>query len=366
MFEKIFILFIFLSSSLLYSINEDEEIEEKYKKLPTNGCFNLVKKIGSGLFSPVFLGRNTCSSQELQKDFAVKYYIWENSYWPSYEHWRDRLDYRLYFRDAKDYRDFVNKKKSYIECFHSEVEALKKLKGHPNIVHMYDYGVSVGTADPPYIVLELADLDLYAVICKMKENNLPLTEGNARFIVSEIESAARCIHDVGIRHVELKLENLLYFLEERKLKVADFNGNIEFQKDNGIFPRLMRKALDAIQTAKILLDHECKKHSISGCKSECDIARFGVCLDDLKRQFPLPENENIYNFLTSFFHTKCNPDYLDLEQTKSRHSQSRSVSEKSPIGYRLEPLLIQSNEYSVSSEEDLFTDASETKKLLEE
>lgn len=104
-----------------------------------------------------------------------------------------------------------------------EVRFMQQLS-HSNIIQIIDYDenaicVNVDGEEERkfYIALELAKGDLfdYAVTDK------PLSEPLARHIFHQLVEAVESMHNQGVSHRDLKLENLLLD-EDFKLKVADF------------------------------------------------------------------------------------------------------------------------------------------------
>jgi len=100
----------------------------------------------------------------------------------------------------------------------NEINIMKKLS-HPNVVQMK---AVFDTPEILYIVMEiLQGGELYERIVKQKK----FTEENAATITRQIFEALAYLHEIGIVHRDLKLENLLLVSkneEDMRIKLADF------------------------------------------------------------------------------------------------------------------------------------------------
>ena len=95
-----------------------------------------------------------------------------------------------------------------------EVTALSKVQSHTNVVLLY--GVHHGV-DETWMAMDLAVCDLYAVVHQAKH----LDEARARAFFAQMIDGVQHIHDCGVVHRDIKLENWLVF-EHDVLKLADF------------------------------------------------------------------------------------------------------------------------------------------------
>ncbi len=92
--------------------------------------------------------------------------------------------------------------KGMIEQFHTEIEALKKLR-HPNIIHLNDVYI---TKTNIYLVMELmSGGELFDYVVQKGT----LTEEEASTIIRKVTSAIVFMHQQNIIHRDLKPENLL-------------------------------------------------------------------------------------------------------------------------------------------------------------
>jgi len=102
------------------------------------------------------------------------------------------------------------------ETLDNEIGILRDIN-HPNIVKMH---AIYDTKDTLFIVMELMQGgELYEEIVRRKS----FTEKDACFIMKQLLEALRYLHEKGIVHRDLKLENLL-LVQQNKLdiKLADF------------------------------------------------------------------------------------------------------------------------------------------------
>ena len=123
------------------------------------------------------------------------------------------------------------KLKKYLE---NEIDILNQLR-HPNIIRIYEV---IRKPDYIYIVMEYCDGGslhncLYSYIKKYKK---PFTEEIVQYLMKQILSGLKCIHDHKIIHRDLKLGNILirYNSENDKnnenifagqVKIIDFNAS---------------------------------------------------------------------------------------------------------------------------------------------
>ena len=123
------------------------------------------------------------------------------------------------------------KLKKYLE---NEIDILNQLR-HPNIIRIYEV---IRKPDYIYIVMEYCDGGslhncLYSYIKKYKK---PFTEEIVQYLMRQILSGLKCIHDHKIIHRDLKLGNILikYNSENDKnnenifagqVKIIDFNAS---------------------------------------------------------------------------------------------------------------------------------------------
>jgi len=149
--------------------------------IPFEQVYDLEREIGKGGYGTVHVARN----RELGEEFAVKVI--------------DRSKLK-----GKDHQIFL------------EVQILRELCSHPNVVSLVDFFVS-----PEFfnVVLELAQGgDLFDNLAKRKF----YTERDARCAAKDILTAISYIHSNDYVHRDMKPENLLLAADDRGVIVADF------------------------------------------------------------------------------------------------------------------------------------------------
>jgi serine/threonine protein kinase len=112
----------------------------------------------------------------------------------------------------------VSKKLTRIDSLKTEVEALRAVSGHPNIVELYDVYLD---NDYMYLVLELlAGGELFDRIV----SSGAYSERDASIHMKKIGSALQYMHSKGIVHRDLKPENLVLLdtTPESVIKISDF------------------------------------------------------------------------------------------------------------------------------------------------
>lgn len=108
----------------------------------------------------------------------------------------------------------------FLQELANEIEILRKLD-HPNIVKLYeifDYNNLM------YLVMELCSGgDLFS--------RSPYTESQAATIVKKLTSAIAYMHNCGITHRDVKMENIMFETEspDSEIKLLDFGLSRKFQ-----------------------------------------------------------------------------------------------------------------------------------------
>ena len=194
--------------------------------------------------------------------------------------------------------------KYYIQ---NEINVLKKIN-HPNIVKLFDVK---GDKQYIYLVMEYCNGgSLYDLLNNYKEKNgKPFPEDIVRFFMKQILLGVECLHDHGIIHRDLKLENILlnYNKEEdvynnniflSQIKIIDFNTCM---KSGAYIETFMDPTFVYEDFDNII------------CDEKIDIWALGVlCYEMLIGEKPYKTNDNN----TNFFLKKDNiniPKNLSLE-----------------------------------------------------
>ena len=177
--------------------------------------------------------------------------------------------------------------KNYIE---NEINVLKKIK-HPNIVKLYDL-----KADKEYIYLVMEYCNggsLYDLLNNYKEKyGKPFSEDIVKYFMKQILLGVECLHNHGIIHRDLKLENILlsYNTQEdalsnniflSQIKIIDFNTCMQSGTYIETFmdPTFVYEDFDDII-----------------CDEKVDIWALGVlCYEMLTGEKPYKTNENNFN-----------------------------------------------------------------------
>ena len=103
----------------------------------------------------------------------------------------------------------------YRKRFFREADILAKI-AHPNIVQIYEYGVS-DYDEIPYIIMEYLSggtLESY-----LRHNVVNINDGI--IIMTKLLSALKKVHGHGLLHRDIKPQNVL-FSEKREIKLSDF------------------------------------------------------------------------------------------------------------------------------------------------
>lgn len=145
----------------------------------------IIKKLGEGSFSEVFLGKSTSTGEM----FAIK-------------------------RLKKRYHTFE-------EVQHlPEIYALQALQGHPNIIDLLNlsYDPNGGYVS---MFFELMDCNVYEFITEHKK---PFDERTALILIYQLLKAISFIHSKNMFHRDIKPENCMVVKNTMELKLCDFGS----------------------------------------------------------------------------------------------------------------------------------------------
>ncbi|XP_052833474.1 serine/threonine-protein kinase MARK2 isoform X2 [Octopus bimaculoides] len=110
---------------------------------------------------------------------------------------------------------------------HREARILGQLR-HPNIIRLYE---TLKAATLYCVCMEYAaGGELYSFIKIHPENRLP--EDRARPYIRQIISAVHYLHERGVAHRDLKMENIMLDEKKKNIKIVDFGLSNTFSKDN--------------------------------------------------------------------------------------------------------------------------------------
>jgi serine/threonine protein kinase len=169
------------------------------KQLPSqypvfNNKYNIIKSLGEGHTSKVYLGQD-CTNSSVQVAIKV----------------------------LKE--EFLTKEKDAIKSVEGEIQILKNLK-HAGIINLFEYG-DQGVVEKPsgrvinnmvYLVLENVNGGLLFDVC---QNLGAMGEDAGRFFATQMLDAMEYMHSNRVVHRDLKLENILV-VDKLNLKLADF------------------------------------------------------------------------------------------------------------------------------------------------
>ncbi|ORZ41060.1 kinase-like domain-containing protein [Catenaria anguillulae PL171] len=105
-----------------------------------------------------------------------------------------------------------------VECLR-EIQALRRVNPHPNLVQLEDILFDTGTGTL-YLAFELMDCNLYDLISK---KSFPITEAKVKTWFYQICKGLEFIHSKGIFHRDIKPENIL-IREATTVKLADLGS----------------------------------------------------------------------------------------------------------------------------------------------
>ena len=129
-----------------------------------------------------------------------------------------------------------SRKQELIDRFEREARAVAALS-HPNIVELYDVGV---TGNTPFAVMEF--LDGPTLARHLDHNELSTTQ--IRTLGSQIASALEAAHSGGVIHRDLKPQNIVMVRaeqDEQRVKLLDFGLSREFRTDSDLRSRDVEK-----------------------------------------------------------------------------------------------------------------------------
>ena len=110
---------------------------------------------------------------------------------------------------------------------------LKRAGLHPNIIQMLDEFQLENDAE--VFITELMSTDLYTYLNKLKASGKPGFDlFKLRDWMAQILTGLQHLHDIGMIHRDVKLDNVLIDIESDIVKLADFGiAILEGESDDG-------------------------------------------------------------------------------------------------------------------------------------
>ena len=155
--------------------------------------YEVIKKIGEGTYGKVYKVKNKESGEE------------------------------------RAMKQILKEKIPDLSNFKNEIKILTKLD-HPNIIRLYEV-----FEDDKYFYLFIELCSGGSLFNKMHNSGYNLSEKEVANIFKQLISAIAYIHDQGICHRDLKLENLLFLTEDNNnpiLKIIDFGFSIDLKNED--------------------------------------------------------------------------------------------------------------------------------------
>lgn len=282
--------------------------EQTLKDRILNSRYKLIRKLGEGGMSIVYLGEDLALSRRV----AVKILKFE----------------------------YLNEE-NLLDNFKTEARAVAKLS-HENIVKVYDVGVD---GDINYIIMELLEnMTLKDFIKELNKRHEYMKNRDIVHIALQIALALQSAHDNGVIHKDIKPQNIIVS-EGLKIKVADF-GIAQFIN----------------QSTKIKLDREVGSVHYSSpeqlkCQivdSRSDIYSFGILLYELSTG-KLPFNGDVdvqvalkhleANFISpSILNSKLNPVIEKIIHYATKREKRERFQSMNDIIQLLDILYLKPNE----------------------
>ena len=122
-----------------------------------------------------------------------------------------------------------------ISQYQKEVNIIKELGNLPFIIKFYSWGEGIlkmeetGNELRKYIIMELAKRSIFDYV---DSSTTPFSENTCKFIFYQLILAIQNLHNKGICHRDIKLENILFVGNDFSVRLCDFDLS-EFFLDNG-------------------------------------------------------------------------------------------------------------------------------------
>ena len=161
------------------------------------------------------------------------------------------------------------------DIFENEVKINKIIKDYENQYCIKYIDSSEGNSNEPYIILEFASKG--SVLNYITNKGEGLNEKHCKFLFSKILIIVKSLHQMGICHRDLKLENFLFDGENFTIKASDFGLSSQIIIDNNGKPK---KQTGEVGTSFYKAPEMFKNKGYDGEKA--DIFSLGVILFNLR------------------------------------------------------------------------------------
>ena len=158
----------------------------------------------------------------------------------------------------------VKKTKKDIGCY--EVECLKQLNSHRNIVRLLGFQNTAVSHYPYQIALELADCDLADMIGLFGIDSICLNPDQIAHIFKNIIAGYLHIREKGLLdYTDFDDSNTLYFSKDCLLKISDFNHKSKHDHD----PERLKSLSRLLYQVASRFSHKCKAIQTSDSRAMC-------------------------------------------------------------------------------------------------
>ena len=193
-----------------------------------------------------------------------------------------------------------------------EIVLLSHLRGHPNIVSLYDLDLVYspnGQVNGLYIYEELMDSDLDQII----KSGQQLTDAHCQNFVYQILCGLKYIHSAGVLHRDLKPNNILVNADCH-LKISDFGLSRGYSDDWTENNHFLTEFVAArwYRAPELMLNYH-------GYTKAIDIWSVGCIFAELLGRVPLFQGNDYVNQLNRILQVLGTPSEQTLNQIRSRN-----------------------------------------------
>jgi len=106
-----------------------------------------------------------------------------------------------------------------------EIEVMKRLNGHPNVVRLYDV---IEEEKAFFIIMEFVEDNLLLMMDRQASG---LSEMQAKKIFTQLVDVMSFLHTKQVVHLDVKLENILWDPRNQRICLCDFGMSQFFEED---------------------------------------------------------------------------------------------------------------------------------------